>query len=132
MVNGSNQPSWKGVNENDTFDDLVKEIYEFNYNDTYWYYDDDIDLKEVKTKQIYIPPIGFCSHLAHYNVSRKLVLVYRKRSFKLMLIDPNVMEDIRILEQPDAFLDLTVGETKGNKLALYKVHSEVHDSRFYC
>ena len=102
QIKNSSQNTWKGKNKDQTFESLQKMLYESDYHQ--------FSLNYGKAKKLYIAPHGWCMKLDK-SVKPKEYVTTTSESL-LLMVDPNIDNDIRTLEMENA--RITFGPTTTN------------------
>ena len=116
----SDKYTWKGANGNLTFEEIQAIAYDTDYS----------NFKAVtsETKELFIAPHGFCMKLVD-TVSEQFIKTVRKSM--LLLVDPRIDNDIRIVEMNHG--RLYCGPTTPNlyDAASYEMEYSLKDSKIY-
>ena len=125
-ANGSDVSTWRGSNNNLTYDELVLELHTVDFDDVKVYFDGWSAEDEVGTEEVYKVSYGFC-RMVRTDQAKERVYVASKKKVKVLLIDPNT--DVKIyIEQKLNTAIFVPGFKNGSGFdVLYKMYFEIQD-----
>ena len=123
MLDGSNTTSWHGKNGNLTYNQLERNLFDYDYTNLHLYSN-----YSTANEYILLLPYGICMKIRE---SSPTIHFSTKQNIELILADPYRENDILTQQYPDA--KAAVGPTYENyyELGVYEVDYTVHDSSIH-
>lgn len=125
VLGTTSNPSWKGANGNLAFQDILEDIFEYNYTTLA------VVNGNSKPKEVFLFPSGFCKKLL-FNIS-DYGKVVTANSLKFHAVDPKKKNNLRTEERYDAtYIIGPQGKPTSNETlynwARIQISCEVHDA----
>ena len=118
----SDQSSWRGKYGGGSFENISKKLYIHDYSNLRFNDFDDDGMKNLEVKMF---PFGFCKTVKDYD-SDRMLKIHTPERVTIHIVDSNLANDIRVLEQPDSMIE-TFHTAESYFAAFYYVEYEIFD-----
>ena len=125
--NVSTTLSWRGANDDLTFEMLSKAVFRHNYSDVQLMQENTTNFEKELT---FVPSHGFCLKLQKLNLKRKLY-IYSKDDIKVLILDGLQVNQIQLKENLMSYVESHAYPNNAYSMTYYDVKFIIHDEKMF-